>query len=50
MPLGELLQHAAIHGIHHRGQAALLLRMLGVAPGNVDILFYYAERSGVPAP
>jgi len=49
MPLGELLQHAAIHGAHHRGQVALLLRMLGQTPGNFDILFYYAEKHGVPA-
>jgi uncharacterized damage-inducible protein DinB len=38
MPLGELVQHAANHGVHHRGQVALLLRSLGHAPGNVDIL------------
>lgn len=47
MPLGELLHHAAIHGVHHRGQAALLLRMLGYAPGNFDILFYYAGKRNV---
>jgi uncharacterized damage-inducible protein DinB len=46
--LGELLHHAAVHGVHHRGQVALLLRALGRAPGNVDILFYYGE-SGQPA-
>jgi uncharacterized damage-inducible protein DinB len=50
MKLGELMHHAAIHGVHHRGQVALLLRLLGHAPGNVDILFYHAERAGVPAP
>lgn len=38
--LGALLQHAVIHGIHHRGQVALLLRVLGHTPGNFDILFY----------
>jgi len=49
MPLGELMQHAATHGVHHRGQVALLLRELGFTPGNFDILFYYAEKRGVPA-
>jgi uncharacterized damage-inducible protein DinB len=28
-------------GVHHRGQVALLLRLLGYPPGNFDILFYY---------
>ena len=49
MPLGDLLQHAAAHGVHHRGQVALLLRLLGHAPGNFDVLIYYAEKRGVPA-
>jgi len=44
MPLGELMQHAANHGVHHRGQVALMLRSIGRAPGNVDLLFYDAER------
>ena len=36
-------------GVHHRGQVALLLRLLGHVPGNFDMLFYYADRRGVPA-
>ena len=43
MPVGALMHHAAIHGVHHRGQVALLLRSLGYSPGNFDILFYYAR-------
>jgi uncharacterized damage-inducible protein DinB len=49
MPIGELMQHAAIHGVHHRGQVALMLRLLGFVPGNFDMLFYYADKRGVPA-
>ena len=53
MPLGQLLHHAAIHNVHHRGQVALLVRMLEHVPGNFDILLYYARRpaeAGAAAP
>ena len=43
VPLGLLLHHAALHGVHHRGQVALLLRSLGYVPGNFDILIYYSR-------
>jgi uncharacterized damage-inducible protein DinB len=49
MPVGELLQHAANHGAHHRGQVSLLLRLLGYSPENFDLLFYYAEKGCPPA-
>jgi uncharacterized damage-inducible protein DinB len=45
--LGEMLEHGANHGVHHRGQVALMLRMLGHAPGNFDLLFYDAEKRAI---
>jgi uncharacterized damage-inducible protein DinB len=45
LPLGSLMHHAANHNVHHRGQVSLLLRMLGYAPGNIDILIYYALKA-----
>lgn len=49
MPIGELMHHSVIHAVHHRAQVGLMLRELGIAPGNFDLLFFYAERRGVPA-
>jgi uncharacterized damage-inducible protein DinB len=49
MLLGELMHHAAIHSVHHRGQVAMLLRLLGRAPGNFDILYYYAVKGAASA-
>ena len=45
LSVGQMLHHAAVHGIHHRGQIALLLRSLGYAPGNFDICFYYTDAT-----
>jgi uncharacterized damage-inducible protein DinB len=48
IPLGALLQHAAMHSVHHRGQVALLVRMLGYAPGDFDMLFYSEDHASLP--
>jgi len=40
----DILQHAMNHASHHRGQVSLLLRELGVVPGNYDFLWYADER------
>jgi uncharacterized damage-inducible protein DinB len=45
MALGDLLHHAAIHAVHHRGQAALLARMQGCTPGNFDLLIFLDDAS-----
>ena len=45
---GDLLQHAVIHAVHHRGQISLLLRELGRTPVNVDFLDYATERRTAP--
>jgi uncharacterized damage-inducible protein DinB len=45
LPLGDLLQQAANHGVHHRGQVSLLLRLAGCNPENFDILLYRIEKS-----
>lgn len=49
MPMGEVMNHAAIHGVHHRGQVAAMLRTLGHDPGNFDLLSYYAELAPATA-
>jgi uncharacterized damage-inducible protein DinB len=38
--LEQLLQHAAAHAMHHRGQVSLLLRALGYVPGNFDMIIF----------
>ena len=43
--LGDLMHHAVIHAVHHRGQVALMLRELGYAPGNFDLVIYSFEGS-----
>jgi len=49
MPLGELMQHAANHAVHHRGQVVLMLNLLSYTPDDFDLLLYFAEKHGTPA-
>jgi uncharacterized damage-inducible protein DinB len=44
MPMSQLLQQSVTHGVHHRGQVSLLLRLLGLNPENFDILLYHLEK------
>ena len=43
LSVGQMMHHAAVHSVHHRGQIALLLRSLGYVPHDFDILFYYSR-------
>jgi uncharacterized damage-inducible protein DinB len=45
MARGDLLQHAAIHAAHHRGQIALLVRELGGEPDGFDFVVYGMKAS-----
>ena len=36
----DILQHLTLHSAHHRGQLATRLRELGVAPPQVDYIFW----------
>jgi uncharacterized damage-inducible protein DinB len=40
-PLGQLLRHVVNHSSYHRGQAATLLRQLGVTPPATDLVLYH---------
>jgi uncharacterized damage-inducible protein DinB len=38
--LGHQMIHVATHGVHHRAQAANMLRHLGVEPPSLDFIMY----------
>jgi len=45
-PVGDILQHVALHGQYHRGKINLLLRQAGTEPVPTDFIAYVR---GVPA-
>jgi len=42
--LWEILMHVVLHGTHHRGQIALLVREGGGVPASTDLSTYLRER------
>jgi uncharacterized damage-inducible protein DinB len=42
--VSHLLWHASNHAAHHRGQVAMLLRMIGHPAENFDVLFFTPSR------
>lgn len=45
--LGDILTHAVLHSMHHRGQIATLVRELGgIPPQNDFVVFTKEEREG----
>lgn len=45
-PLWQLMVQVAMHGMHHRSEAATMLTEFGHAPEPLDIIFYFREKSG----
>jgi uncharacterized damage-inducible protein DinB len=43
----EIVLHVVNHGTHHRGQVSGFLRALGHAPPQLDLIYYYRERTVV---
>jgi uncharacterized damage-inducible protein DinB len=42
--LQQVLQHVVNHATYHRGQVTTMLRQLGAAPKNTDLIQFYRER------
>lgn len=48
IPKWQGLMHLVNHGTHQRGQIATLLRQLGHAPPDTDLIHFYLELEGQP--
>ncbi len=44
LPLVQLMQHVVNHATLHRGQVVGMIRQLGVAPPQTDLLFFLMEN------
>lgn len=42
-PLGMTIVHLMMHGVHHRGEVAMMLSAYGHSPGDIDLIFYLNE-------
>jgi len=45
--LGQIVLHVVNHGTHHRGQVSGMLRAMGYAPPQLDLIRYYREHDSV---
>lgn len=45
-PRWQVIQQLVTHGSYHRGQIVTLLRQLGAAPVQTDLLLYYRQQAG----
>jgi uncharacterized damage-inducible protein DinB len=43
-PMWQVVLHVVNHATLHRGQVAAMLRQLGVAPPQCDLIYYYREH------
>ena len=46
VPLRGVLTHIFNHQTHHRGQVHQMLGMLGVAPPELDMIYFLLEEKG----
>ncbi len=44
-PLSQIILHVVNHGTHHRGQVSGMLRTMGHAPPQLDLIRYYREQN-----
>lgn len=47
VPYWQMLAHVVNHGTQHRAEAAALLTSAGRSPGDLDMIFYSEELTGV---